>query len=59
MLACTSRPQFSLSATNATEVRLNISKDSHRICFPLVSLKKLGWKGFLEVMQSSLLCSAE
>lgn len=59
MLACTSRPQFSLSAMNATEVRLSISKHSDHIYFPLVPLKKLGWKGFLEVMQPSLLLDAE
>lgn len=32
---------------NATEVRLNTFNHSDCICFLLVSLKKLGWKGLL------------
>lgn len=45
MLACTSRPQFSLSAMNATEVTLSISTHSDHICFPLGSLKKIWLEG--------------
>lgn len=45
MLACTSRPQFSLSAMNATEVTLSISTHSDHICFSLVSLKKVRLEG--------------
>lgn len=49
-LACSSRaylPQLSSSTMNATEVRPNTFKHSDRVCFLLVSLKKLGWKGLL------------
>lgn len=45
MLACTSRPQFSLSAMNATEVTLSISTHSDHTYFSLVSLKKVRLEG--------------